>query len=106
MENAIIHGLKDVEDGLLRVDIGLAEQPERIHIIVEDNGAGMEPEEVDFYNRRDREWSRSEQIGLANIFERMQLYYGEEGEWHISSVKGLGTVMELLLPAGDTGKNI
>lgn len=106
VENAIIHGLKDVEDGLLRVDIGLAEQPERIHIIVEDNGAGMEPEEVDFYNRRDREWSRSEQIGLANIFERMQLYYGEEGEWHISSVKGLGTVMELLLPAGDTGKNI
>lgn len=106
VENAIIHGLKDLEGGLLRVDIGFAEQPERIHVIVEDNGAGMEPEEVEFYNRRDAEWSRSEQIGLANIFERIQLYYGEEGEWHISSVKGLGTVMELLLPVGDMGKNI
>ena len=106
VENAIIHGLKDMEDGFLRVDIGFAEQPERIHVIVEDNGAGMEPEEVEFYNRRDAEWSRSQKIGLANIFERIQLYYGEEGEWHISSVKGMGTVMELLLPVGDMGKII
>ncbi len=106
VENAIIHGLKDMEDGFLRVDIGFAEQPERIHVIVEDNGAGMEPEKVEFYNRRDAEWSRSQKIGLANIFERIQLYYGEEGEWHISSVKGMGTVMELLLPVGDMGKII
>ncbi len=105
VENSIIHGLKDLEGGLLRVDIGFAEQPGRIHVIVEDNGAGMEPEEVEFFNRKNAEWSRSEQIGLANIFERMQLYYGEEGEWHISSVKGLGTVMELLFPVGDMGKN-
>lgn len=105
VENSIIHGLKDQEGGLLRVDIGFAEQPGRIHVIVEDNGAGMEPEEVEFFNRKNVEWSRSEQIGLANIFERMQLYYGEEGEWHISSVKGLGTVMELLFPVGDMGKN-
>ena len=97
--------MKDLEGGLLRVDIGFAEQPGRIHVIVEDNGAGMEPEEVEFFNRKNAEWSRSEQIGLANIFERMQLYYGEEGEWHISSVKGLGTVMELLFPVGDMGKN-
>lgn len=106
VENAIIHGLKDMEGGLLRVDIGFAEQSERIHVIVEDNGAGMEQDKVDFYNERNRDWSRSEGIGLANIFERMQLYYGEEGEWHISSMKGLGTVMEILLPAGDTGEKL
>lgn len=100
VENAIIHGLKDMEGGLLRVDIGFAEKAETLHVIVEDNGAGMEPGEVEFYNRRDAEWSHSQQIGLANIFERIQLYYGEEGEWHISSVKGLGTVMELLIPVG------
>lgn len=98
VENAIIHGLKDMEGGLLRVDIGYAEQPGRIHVIVEDNGAGMDKDIVEFYNQKDREWSNSERIGMANVFERIQLYYGEEGEWHISSMEGLGTIMELLLP--------
>lgn len=100
VENAIIHGLKDMEGGLLRVDIGFAEQPECIHVIVEDNGVGMEKDKVDFYNQREREWSRSERIGLANVFERIQLYYGEKGDWHISSMEGLGTIMELILPIG------
>ena len=98
VENAIIHGLKDMEGGLLRVDIGYAEQPERIHVIVEDNGAGMAKEEVDLYNQKNQEWNQSERIGLVNIFERIQLYYGYQGEWHVSSMEGLGTIMELILP--------
>lgn len=98
VENAIIHGLKDMEGGLLRVDIGYAQHPGRIHVIVEDNGAGMAKDKVDFYNRKDREWSQPERIGMANIFERIQLYYGDQGDWHISSMEGLGTIMELLLP--------
>lgn len=98
VENAIIHGIKDTEGGMLRVDIGLSQQPGRIHVIVEDNGAGMDKEKVDFYNRKDREWNRSERIGLANVFERIQLYYGEAGGWHISSMEGLGTIIELILP--------
>ena len=98
VENAIIHGLKDMEGGLLRVDIGYAEQPERIHVIVEDNGAGMAKDEVDLYNQKNQEWNQSERIGLVNIFERIQLYYGDQGEWHVSSMEGLGTIMELILP--------
>lgn len=39
-----------------------------------------------------------EHIGLANVFERIELYYGEEGSWHITSVKGIGTTVEILLP--------
>ncbi len=102
VENAIIHGLKDMQGGMLCVDIGLAEQPGRIHVIVEDNGAGMEKDKVDFYNQKDREWSRSERIGLANVFERIQLYYGEKGDWHINSMEGLGTIIELILPVDDS----
>lgn len=98
VENAIIHGLKDMEGGMLCVDIGFAEQFGKIHIIVEDNGIGMDKEKISFYNQKDREWSRSERIGLANVFERIQLYYGEEGDWHISSMEGLGTIIELILP--------
>lgn len=100
VENAIIHGLKDMEGGMLRVDIGFAEQPGWIHVIVEDNGTGMDKDMVEFYNQKDRKWGNSERIGMSNVFERIQLYYGEQGEWHISSMEGLGTIMELLLPEG------
>ncbi len=98
LENAILHGIKDMEGGLLRVDIGMAEQPGKIHIVIEDNGIGMNAEKVRFYNQRDVEWTGEEGIGLANVFERIQLYYGKEGSWYISSVEGIGTIVELLIP--------
>ncbi len=101
VENAIIHGLKDMEGGMLCVDIGFAQQHGRIHVIVEDNGVGMDKDKVGFYSQGDREWSRSEHIGLANVFERIQLYYGKSGEWHINSMEGLGTIIELILPANE-----
>lgn len=101
VENAILHGIKDMEDGLLRVDIALDEPSNRVHIIVEDNGVGMEKKKIDIYNQREREWAGTERIGLANIFERIQLYYGRQGEWHISSVEEMGTIIELLLPLED-----
>jgi two-component system sensor histidine kinase YesM len=101
VENAILHGIKDMEGAVLQVNIGLDEQSGRIHIIVEDNGIGMEKEKIDIYNQRDRTWTGTDRIGLANIFERIQLYYGEKGEWHISSVEGMGTIMEFLLPPED-----
>lgn len=101
VENAILHGIKDMEGAVLQVNIGLEEQSGRIHIIVEDNGIGMEKEKIDIYNQRDRTWTGTDRIGLANIFERIQLYYGEKGEWHISSVEGMGTIMEFLLPPED-----
>ncbi len=106
VENAILHGIKDMEDGLLRVDISMEEKSGRIHIIVEDNGMGMEKKKIDIYNQRESQWTGTERIGLANIFERIQLYYGEQGEWHISSLEGMGTIMELLLPLEDMEENV
>ena len=32
LENAILHGIRDMEGGLLRIDIGMAEQPGKIHV--------------------------------------------------------------------------
>ena len=61
----------------------------------------MEKKKIDIYNQREREWAGNERIGLANIFERIQLYYGRQGEWHISSVEEMGTIIELLLSLED-----
>ncbi len=41
---------------------------------------------------RDMEWTERRELGLVNVFERIQLYYGKEAAWHISSVKGVGTL--------------
>ncbi len=98
LENAILHGIRDMEGGLLRIDIGMAEQPGKIHVAIEDNGVGMDEEKIRFYNQRDVEWTGEKGIGLANVFERIELYYGKEGSWHISSMEGVGTIVELLIP--------
>ncbi|MEY8517723.1 histidine kinase [Lachnospiraceae bacterium 29-84] len=98
IENAILHGIRDMEEGLLQIDIGMAQQPGKIHVVVEDNGIGMEETQVKYYNQRDLEWTGEKGIGLANVFERIQLYYGKEGEWYINSVEGVGTIVELVLP--------
>lgn len=98
IENAILHGIRDMEGGLLQIDIGMAQQPGKIHVVVEDNGIGMEETQVKYYNQRDLEWTGEKGIGLANVFERIQLYYGKEGEWYINSVEGVGTIVELVLP--------
>ena len=98
IENAILHGIKEVEGGMIRVDIGKTDGADKIYIIVEDNGCGMDEEKVERYNDRNRKPGPDEHIGLANVFERIELYYGEEGSWHITSVKGIGTTVEILLP--------
>lgn len=98
IENAILHGIKEVEGGMVRVDIGRMEGQDKIYIIVEDNGRGMEEDKVRHYNERNRKPAPVERIGLANVFERIELYYGETGSWHINSMKGMGTTVEILLP--------
>lgn len=100
IENAILHGIKGVEGGMVRVDIGKTEGEEfnSLYIIVEDNGCGMEPEKAAYYNERTSVNKTKERIGLSNVFERIELYYGEKGSWHIHSVEGMGTTIEIMLP--------
>lgn len=98
IENAILHGIKDVEGGIVRVDISRMEEKDKLYIIVEDNGCGMEADKVAYYNERARQSASGGRIGLTNVFERIALYYGTEGSWHINSVEGMGTTVEILLP--------
>lgn len=98
LENAILHGIRDVEDGYIRMNVCYTDDGTKLNLIVEDNGAGMDAELVDLYNQRAREDVPGERIGLANVFDRIRLYYGNQGSWHISSVKGKGTIVEILVP--------
>lgn len=100
VENSILHGFKEMESGgFLRIDISPAEDGEGITVIIEDNGKGMPPEILRSFNNKEeaiKDDGRS--IGLHNAFSRMNMYYGEEASWNVSSIQGMGTVVTLRLP--------
>lgn len=103
VENAIIHGFKEMESGgLLQIDMMPAEHEPGIVIIIEDNGAGMPPEMLkSFNNREEAVKDEGKSIGLHNAFARMNMYYGEKASWNVSSIEGMGTVITLRLPLLD-----
>lgn len=104
VENAIIHGLDETEEGgKVRISIyrRKPDTEEFLIIDVEDNGCGM-TEEVLSKLRRDieiRDMSRSKSIGLYNINQRMKLHYGEGYRVHVYAEPGVGTRVRLVLPA-------
>lgn len=101
IENAILHGFKEMEaDGLLRVDMNASEDGSRLHIIIEDNGKGMPEDKLALYNDPERAvLDDGRSIGLHNAFSRMRMYYGRQAEWNVKSIEGMGTVVTLKLPA-------
>lgn len=100
VENAILHGFKEMEyGGLLRIDIHLSEDKSDLIIIIEDNGKGISSEVLNIFNNREeaiRDDGRS--IGLHNAFSRIHMYYGDKASWNINSIVGKGTVITIRLP--------
>lgn len=100
VENAIVHGFKEMEaGGMLRVDISMTEDGRGITVLIEDNGKGMAPEMVrSFNNRKEAVRDDGRSIGLHNAFSRINMYYGEAATWNVNSILGIGTVITLRLP--------
>lgn len=97
VENAVIHGLAECEEGNIRVWIVRKEN--RLCIQVQDDGCGIAQERMDLLNNR--EWSRiSGHIGLYNVDTIIRLHYGEEYGLHVERPEEGGTLVVLELPAG------
>ena len=99
VENAILHGM-DVKrnDNVIRVAALVSEG--ELWITVQDNGAGMSPEQQQalLYGKTD-DHRRFTGIGVANVRERLALYYGERSSLRVYSRVGEGTKFVLCLPA-------
>ena len=70
------------------VNIHMAREHDRVRLLVEDDGVGMER----------RSGSRGKSFGLAGIKERVGMLGGEV---RVQSSKGKGTRMEVTVPAGE-----
>lgn len=99
VENAVIHGVEDKEDGVeVSVQIELHENV--VEIIVRDNGLGMKEERLAEVVRSisTPDERGNNRIGLRNVHQRLVLSYGEEHGLKISSQQGVGTEISFTIP--------
>lgn len=69
---------------------------------VRDNGAGMTEEALTALRRRLSEHSEGQGVGLANIANRLHIYYGDSASLTINSLPNQGTLVTMTLPEGET----
>lgn len=102
VENAIVHGMEEVENGgKVTIDVYRKELEEPYIVIdVKDNGAGMNEEELMALRQsiETKDVSRSKSIGLYNINQRLQIHYGTGNRLHITSAQNEGTTIRVMLP--------
>ena len=95
VENAIIHGLKECEEG--QIFINIFEKEEKLIIEVEDNGQGIDTEVAERINCHELT-RRQGHIGLRNVDSILSLHYGEEYGVHVERLEKGGTKVTLRLP--------
>lgn len=95
IENAIYHGINGlVDEG--KILITVSSQGEDILFTVEDNGNGMEPEQVEAILQKER--SDRAGIGIKNVNDRLKIYFGQSYGLTIHSIPDEGTRVEIRMP--------
>ena len=100
VENALYHGIK-YKRSRGCIHISCEKTGEVLHLAVSDNGIGMDEEDLEQLRREiERPCSETEKgFGLANVNERIRMYFGAGYGMKIESEKGRGTIVELTIPA-------
>ena len=96
VENAILHGLEDVPDGVVSVTASAKDGV--LSICVTDNGRGFPPDMTGPYSGRGRELSRGH-LGLYNVDTILRKYYGDSfGLYLENRPGGAGAAVTATLP--------
>ena len=95
VENSIIHGLADKEDGNISV---YADQiGDTIHIAVTDDGVGISKETIDWL-KTENFTKKTGHLGLYNVNKIIKLYFGLEYGLKAAVEEGIGTTVTVVLP--------
>ena len=114
LENSIIHGT-ELKIGTSQLTIHLERTQRRLLIRVSDNGIGMDAETLARVNGRlgrgglsavGEEGEQRGGVALVNVDDRIRLLFGSEYGLHVFSVQGIGTDVEIPLPAITSDREI
>ncbi|MGE7822697.1 cache domain-containing sensor histidine kinase [Paenibacillus sp. NPDC093718] len=98
VENAIYHGIKNKE-GAGTITITGRLQDDRIRFQVMDDGIGMDRSKVETLLISTGSQHSRNSVGIANVHQRIQLYFGAEYGLSYTSEPGAGTNVKVLIPA-------
>jgi len=97
IDNSVKHGFADKER--MKVSIGAHTVGKKLHIVVRDDGAGMDESQLKAMRKLIRAQSnKTNHIGLYNVERRIELLYGRGYGMTIDSVAGSGTTVRISLP--------
>lgn len=104
LENALVHGMRS--GGIpIHITVSITKREDGLRIEISDDGAGMDQERLQTVINHMRGRvdaavipSSSTGIGMRNIQERIDLYFGSGYGLEVSSVLGKGTTVCLCLP--------
>ncbi|MGN1031216.1 MAG: histidine kinase [Butyricicoccaceae bacterium] len=97
VENAILHGIDLKKPGGRIMVRALIVEGNTLAIKVEDNGKGMTAEDLRQLMSGQRR-SKFSGIGVRNVRERLDLYYGKSGKLEFYAQNGCGTSAVITLP--------
>lgn len=98
-ENACKHGIQAIE-GLGIVNIRAEVIGGYLCVLVADNGKGMDKDQLKevLYKMRSKEASGGSNIGIRNVYRRLELYYDDKVHFNLESKPEEGTIVSFKIP--------
>ncbi len=106
VENAVKHGLEPKEEGgtvAIRIE-SLSEDESYALLTISDNGKGFDPE-IGTSSRGDEEKKVRTGIGVENVKKRLHLFFQGTERFSLSSTKGSGTEVRIIIPRRGNAEN-
>ena len=102
VENSIYHGIKYLQE-MGHIDIKVyRRKPGALVLEIRDNGVGMDEEKLTkILSFSGAHSPKGNGIGVRNVHQRVQLYYGSDFGLEISSELDEGTLVRIVIPEGD-----
>lgn len=97
VENAIVHGIEMMpEEGMIRITARIVE--DKLLFQISDNGLGMTPQVLERMLTRDSNSESGSGVGVKNVHQRIQLYFGHDYGLQFESELEEGTTVRIWLP--------
>lgn len=100
VENSLYHGIK-YKRAKGNILVTGKQRGDEVRFTVEDNGVGMEEEELHKLQEEIKKPCKDTEkgFGLANVNERIRMNFGAKYGMRIDSARGKGTCVEIVIPA-------